>query len=425
LRKASSPWVDPAKERKATEGDQVTLDLAIFENDEQFQDPIEDAQFIIGESQLFEGLRDAVLKLKPGESGEAIITFAEDDEAAADKLRGKTLKYVVTLKGIKERELLEIDDEFAKTYAGEESAEALIAAIRKDLHQAKTSEARSSVLNQIINTIAEGAAIEIPAIMIEDSVTEEVARMRQRLLMQRSSLEGFLRSNGQTEDEFKEELRPEVAKRLRNSLVLREIAEREGIKVSDEEVEQEIQSITEGAPNPEQMQQVYGADRYMRSVLRNELYDERLSNYLINSATEGKGATLNGYDPDSDAAAETGGKGSRPASRGARKSSKKSAETEDKAGDQDVGTSATAGEIFLPEGAVAGTGEADCPEGYPIKGNASSKIYHVAGQSSYDQTIPEICFANEDAASAAGYRASKARGAAAAAGDALTEAAEK
>ena len=85
------------------------------ESGEQFQDPIEDAQFIIGESNLFDELRDAVLTLKPGESTETTITFGEDDEAAAEKLRGKTLNYTVTLKGIKERDLLEVDDEFAKT----------------------------------------------------------------------------------------------------------------------------------------------------------------------------------------------------------------------------------------------------------------------------------------------------------------------
>jgi len=66
--------------------------------------------------------------------------------------------------------------------------------------------------------------------------------------------------------------------------------------------------------------------------------------------------------------------------------------------------------ITVPAGAVAGTGELDCVEGYPIKGNASSKIYHVAGQSSYERTIPELCFATEEDAIAAGYRASKSAG---------------
>ena len=73
---------------------------------------------------------------------------------------------------------------------------------------------------------------------------------------------------------------------------------------------------------------------------------------------------------------------------------------------------------------MEGTGEADCPEGYPIKGNASSKIYHMVGQGSYENTIPEICFATEADAEQAGYRASKSPGAAADAGAALTEAAK-
>jgi trigger factor len=428
LRKASSPWVDPAKERKPKEGDQVSLDLSIFDGEEQFQDPIEDAQFIIGESQLFDELREAVLKLKPGESGEAIISFAEDDEAAAEKLRGKTLKYAVTLKGIKERDLLEVDDEFAKTYAGEESAESLLAAIRKDLHMAKTSETRTTILNQIIDTIAEGATVEIPAVMVDDALNEEMTRVRQRLQMQRTSLEAYLRANGQTEDEFKEELRPQVAQRLRNSLVLREIAQREGIAITEDEIEAEIHNIVSGAPNPEKMEEVYSADRYMRSVLRNEMYDERLSNHLINTATEGRGATLNGYEPGSETSgAETGLSESEPAGKSGKKSAKKTAagdndedETPGRATKTDEARTETA-----PAGSVEGTGEADCPEGYPIKGNATSMIYHLPGQGSYENTVPEICFATEEDAGNAGYRASKSPGAAAAAGEALTQAANK
>ncbi len=422
LRKASSPWIEPTEERQAQEGDQVTLDLSMTdENGEPFQDPIEDAQFIVGESNLFDELRDAVLTLKPGESTETTITFAEDDEAAADKLRGKTLTYTVTLKGIKERDLLEVDDDFAKTYAGEESADDLIAAIRKDLHQAKTTEKRSEVLTGIIDQVAEGATVEIPSIMIDDAVTEEVARVRQRLQMQRGSLEAYLRAQGQTEEEFREEIRPDVAKRLRNSLVLRAVAEREGIAISDDEIDSEIENIVSGAPNPDQMRQVYSADRYMRSVLRNEMYDERLSNFLIDTATEGRGATLNGYVPGTETTpAESEAADEKPA-KASKKSTAKKKDAE-KASAKAEGATAEADEAALPAGSVAGTGDATCPDDFPIKGNASSMIYHLPGQSSYDNTIPEICFAAEEDATAAGYRASKARGATAAAGEAAVEA---
>lgn len=62
-----------------------------------------------------------------------------------------------------------------------------------------------------------------------------------------------------------------------------------------------------------------------------------------------------------------------------------------------------------PRGSVRGDGTATCPSGYPIKGNASSKIYHVPGASSYNATKAEVCFATEEDAVAAGYRAPKGR----------------
>ena len=61
----------------------------------------------------------------------------------------------------------------------------------------------------------------------------------------------------------------------------------------------------------------------------------------------------------------------------------------------------------VPTGAVAGDGTHACPPDFPIKGNASSMIYHQPGQPSYDRTVPEFCFASEHDAEAAGYRPPK------------------
>lgn len=62
----------------------------------------------------------------------------------------------------------------------------------------------------------------------------------------------------------------------------------------------------------------------------------------------------------------------------------------------------------VPFGAIAGDGTAVCADGYPIKGNGSSKIYHEPNQTSYTQTIAEFCFASPESAELAGYRRSKA-----------------
>jgi len=297
LRLSSSPWVDPSEPRKPSEGDQVTVDLTLTgEDGEPFQDPIVDSVFVLGESQLFEPLRAAIEELEVGESTDVTMAFEEDDESAAERLRGKVITYGVTLKSVKQREIVPLDDEFAKTYAEEESLESLRTAIRNDLHQARTNEARNEVVGDIVEQISNGATIEIPAPMIDEAVTTELGRMRQRMQYQRTTLESYLRTTGQTEEELREELRPAVAQRLRNSLVLREVAEREGIEVSDDDLEREVEEITEGAPNAEQLRVVYSGDRYMRTVLRNDLFDKRLTDRLIEIATEGRGAVTNGYE---------------------------------------------------------------------------------------------------------------------------------
>ena len=57
------------------------------------------------------------------------------------------------------------------------------------------------------------------------------------------------------------------------------------------------------------------------------------------------------------------------------------------------------------DGSAPGNGTRDCPEGFPVKGNADSMIYHEPGQPSYAATIAEVCFASAAAAEAAGFRA--------------------
>lgn len=58
----------------------------------------------------------------------------------------------------------------------------------------------------------------------------------------------------------------------------------------------------------------------------------------------------------------------------------------------------------LPLGAVLGDGSLSCPEGFPVKGNAQSKVYHAPQSRSYAKTVAELCFATAEAAQAAGYR---------------------
>lgn len=300
LRKQQSPWVDPAKARKAKMGDQITVDIAIAENGEEFQEPTEGATFELGETTFLAELVELVQTLKPGGSGSVDITFDEERLDPGDPRTGKTLTYTLTLTGLKERELLPLDDEFAKTYASAETLDEVKERIQANLWAEKTRETRTSVVNTIVEKIVAGATFELPAPMIDEQVDRQVQRAQRELQMQGIPWDAFLRQIGQTEDEWRENIRPSAIESLSSSVVLREIAEKEGIEVSESDLITEIEELV--ARNTDQAQQAqtrqaYLGNEYLRNVIRNDLYDQKLTDRLIEIATDGGEAVVNGYVP--------------------------------------------------------------------------------------------------------------------------------
>ncbi len=416
LQRSQSPWADPAEPRLPQDGDQVTVDLEVREGEDNFQDPLNGGVFILGESNLFDGLTEQLYQMNVADTRTFDLTFAEDDETVNERLRGKTLTYTVTLVGLKERQLLPLDDEFAKTVGEGETLDDLRKEIHDDLHQGKTNESRSEVLNELVAKMAETAQIELPAIMIDEAVSDEINQLRGRLAQQRTTLEEYLRLNGQTEDELRAELRPAAAVRLRNSLLLREIAQKEGIEVTDQDLEEEIESMmaSSKSADKDRLRTFYTSD-YFQKILRNDLFERRVTDRLIEIGTEGRGAVINGWvapppteedDAEAEASADTAPTEPIDVS---------GTELDDspEAMNAIYGTTDADSDIEAAvNGAVAGDGGPDCPDGYPIKGNADSLIYHLPGGGSYANTIPEMCFATENDAVAAGYRAARNAGSA-------------
>jgi trigger factor len=332
IQKMQSPWVDPSEERSPREGDQITIDLAVKDGDEEFEKPAEDAVFVLGESNLFDQLRAEIEKLKVGETVTTDVKFDEDDEEVSERVRGKTLTYTITLKGLKERELMPLDDDLAQT-VNESSLDQLKKEIQNDLHVTKTNEARTEVVNEIINKMAEGATIELPEPMIDDVVNEDYNNFRMRLTQQGQSLEEYQRLADKDETEMKEEMRPSSERRLRNSLLLREIANREGVEISDADLDAEIESLVVASPDAERARELYREGGYFRRMLQNDLFDRRLTDRLIEIATESRGAVINGWTAES-AEGESEGESEgeeeqKPKATAAKKTSKAKKEDED------------------------------------------------------------------------------------------------
>jgi trigger factor len=401
LRKSQSEWIDPEEDRTPHEGDQVTIDYEVMSGDTPFQAPVTDALFVLGETNLLTQLREKIEEMNVGDRESFDLAFDEDDQTTDPTIRGKSLSYTVNLKGLKQRDLVPLDDEFAKVNETE-SLEHLRMQIRNDIHIRKTTDGRTGVVNQIIEAMAVQAEIDPPAVMVEDEVEHRINHLKEDLQRSNTPWEGYLRLQAKTEDDLKEELRPEAVRRLRSSLFLQEVAKREAVEVTDEEINGEIDRITgtgnDGDPivsdQSDRMAKLYQSD-YFKNMLRNELFQRKLTERLIEIATDGHGAVLNGYvvpEPESGPDPEiVEVDGAVVHDQGM------SAETTDLTADADLSEGYA--------GAVQGDGANEAPEGYPIKGNAESMLYHTSESGSYASTIAEWYFASEEDAVNAGFQA--------------------
>lgn len=450
LQQSQAAWVDPAEPRKPSEGDQVNIDYDVKEGDQEFQEPIKDAQFILGETNLLAPLRERIEEMEVGQTETFELVFDEEDVTVDPSIRGKALTYTVTLNGVQERELKPIDDEFAKSVADAASLDDLRRQIRDDVHQGKTSEARTSVVNTIINAIGEGAELDPPSVMVDEEVDHQLNHLKQNLAQSGTPYEAYLRSQGKTEDAIRLDFRPDAERRLRNSLLLQEIAKRDEVKVTDEDIDAEIERILGPAPDNEdnessseqqtRMREVYRSD-YFRNMLRNELLDRKLTDHLIEIATEGRGAVLNGWvapePPEETVAEDAAALAAEPGDEPSTTAGTGGPDPEDATAP--VGTAPAAPEADADnveptddgsplegdhgEGWVRGDGENNVPDGFPIKGNASSMIYHPRESRFYDNTVAEYYFATPEVAESFGFRPPKGiKRAGASVGDALKDA---
>ena len=289
LLKNQAEWVDVDEDRQPDDGDQVTIDLEVYDGDDHFQDPAQDAVFILGESNLFESIVEALKLMTPGTSSELTLAFEDDDESVRPTMRGKTLRYAITLKQIRSRDMPELDDEFAATVGEFESVDELREAVAEDVLRRKAREQRSEVFNEIVSEIVELSEVQVPDTLVTSELEDQISQLRTRLAQQGVEFQDYLTMNGQSEDELREDLRDTAEERVRNTLVLQEVSKAEGLEVTEEDFAAEIDNLVAGRPNPEQLRSLYESD-YFRGMLENELHDRKMMEMIVSLGTEGRGA---------------------------------------------------------------------------------------------------------------------------------------
>ena len=199
----------------------------------------------IGSGQFIPGFEEQMVGLEVGETKEIEVTFPE--EYHAEELAGKDATFKITVKEIKERVLPELDDEFAKDISDFETLEELRADIRKNLEDEATRRTNDQMENRLLELIAEDSQVEIPESMIKHQAEHQLQYFFQRFMGQGINEEMYLQMTGQSREELLEQFEPAAKTQIIHDLILEAIKEEEGIVVSEEEVNDQIQEYLDAS----------------------------------------------------------------------------------------------------------------------------------------------------------------------------------
>lgn len=233
------------KETAAENGDTVVMDFEGFVDGEAFEGGQADNYSLeLGSGQFIPGFEEQLVGTAAGEEKDVEVTFPEDYHAA--ELAGKKAVFKVKVHEVKGKELPELDDEFAKDADDEvETLDALKEKIKTRLEESKKHEAEHTVRDTVVEKAAENAEIDLPAIMIDNEVDRMMQEFEQRLQMQGMNLELYFQFSGQDESALREQMKEEAEKRVRMNLTLEAIAKAENIEVSPEEMDAELNKMSE------------------------------------------------------------------------------------------------------------------------------------------------------------------------------------
>lgn len=257
------------EDEAATEGDTVVIDFEGFVDGEAFEGgKAENHSLELGSGSFIPGFEEQLIGVKAGEEKEVNVTFPE--EYHAEELAGKDAVFKVKVHEVKSLELPELDDEFAVDVDDEvETLDALREKIKKRLKESKEHEAKHTIENAVIEQAAENAEIDVPEVMIENEIDRMMKEFEQRLQAQGLNLDLYKQFSGQDESELKEQMKADAEKRVRVSLTLEAIAKAENIEVTDEEVEKELEKMSETYNLPvDQIKQILGSTDSIKEDLK-------------------------------------------------------------------------------------------------------------------------------------------------------------
>jgi trigger factor len=281
-RRSEQATLIPVESRPAQMGDVAVVDYSgRFTGETEEASPeipngqASDFEIELEQGRFIEDIVQGIVGMSPGETKEIPVEFPED--YPREDLAGESAIFTVTLKELKEKELPELDDDFAQEVSEMETMAELRESLEKQFQERADRETRTSKEEALVAALLERAEIDIPETLLEREVQTMLTQTA--IQMENYGMDISTLFTPEMMPQLKERSRPEAIERLRSSLALEEVAKREALKPEEDEIEAKIKEVMEQLAG-----QPVDRDR-VREVVASDLLRDKALKWLEEHAT--------------------------------------------------------------------------------------------------------------------------------------------
>jgi trigger factor len=260
-------------ERAAKQGDVVLIDYEGKIDGEPFEGgTAHDYLLELGEGRVLPELEQALEGAEPG--AESTVTVPFPDDYPAEEVAGKSAEFDVKVKEVREKELPELDDDFASEASEFDTLDELRADISEKIREILDRQIAERFQQDALDAVVAQAKVDLPAQVIDARAEEMWRRVERQLRQQGMDPESYLQVQDKTREQMIEQARPDAEQALKREAVLEAVADAEGIEITKEDELEALQippgHEDHGHPEPED------ALREIRESGREELFKDDL-----------------------------------------------------------------------------------------------------------------------------------------------------
>ncbi len=271
-------------DRAVKDGDNTVIDFEGFVDGVAFEGGKgTDYPLTIGSHSFIDTFEEQIIGMNIGDEKEINVTFPE--EYHVDELKGKPAMFKVSVKEIKEKQLPELNDEFAQDVSDFDTLAEYKDDLKNKIADRKSREAKAKQEDEAIAKIIEDSKMDIPDAMVDTQVNRMVEDFAQRLQQQGLSVEQYFQYTGVTAEKIIEDMKPQAVKNIQSRLVLEAVVKAENIEVSDAEFEEELNKMAEQYKMEiEKIKEFMG--EYESKQIREDIAIQKAVDVIVNSVVE-------------------------------------------------------------------------------------------------------------------------------------------